>query len=513
MKNDNQYAVEMDSITMIFNKTLIANDKIDFRVKTGEIHALVGENGAGKSTLMSILFGLYEPTQGEIKINGKIEAITNPVKANQLGIGMVHQHFKLVGIYPVWMNIAMGDEITKGKLFLDKNKIKEKIRDIMIKYNLEVDLDAKVENITVGMQQRTEILKILYRNADILVFDEPTAVLTPQEISGLLKVMQKLQKDGKTIIFITHKMAEIQAVANSATVIRRGKKIETFDMSKTTIEKLAEAMVGRKLAEIKNKYIPCQDKIVLDVQSLTMKKISNHKVIGLENFDLKINAGEIVAIAGVEGNGQQELVGAISGLEKVSFGKILVNGNDITKASIKKRYQKYKINHIPEDRHKHGLVLDNDIIQNMVLQNIDDPEFSKFGLIKRNSIQSYAQKIVSKFDVRGAQNGFAISRQLSGGNQQKAIVGRELTREHDLIIIFQPTRGLDVGSIEFIHNEILLEKEKGKAVLLVSYELGEVMALADRIVILNGGKKIGEIPGKGAKREEIGLMMTGKGAN
>ncbi|AHI53491.1 ribose/galactose ABC transporter ATP-binding protein [Spiroplasma sabaudiense Ar-1343] len=512
MKNEVQYAVEMDSITMIFNKTLIANDKIDFRVKKGEIHALVGENGAGKSTLMSILFGLYEPTQGEIKINGKMESISSPVKANQLGIGMVHQHFKLVDIYPVWMNIALGDEITKAKLFLDKNKIKAKITEIMEKYHLEVDLDAKIEDITVGMQQRTEILKILYRSADILVFDEPTAVLTPIEIKGLLDVMRKLQKDGKTIIFITHKMSEIQAVANSATVIRRGKKIETFDMSKTTIEKLAEAMVGRKLVEVKNNYTPCQDKVVLKIENLTMKKLSNHKVIGLENFSLDIHAGEIVAIAGVEGNGQQELVGAISGLEKVSQGTLFLNNEDITKASIKKRYQKYKINHIPEDRHKHGLVLENDIIQNMVLQNIDDPEFSRFGIMKKNAIQSYAQKIIAKFDVRGSQNGFAISRQLSGGNQQKAIVGRELSRDHNLIIIFQPTRGLDVGSIEFIHNEILKEKEKGKAVLLVSYELSEVMALADRIVILNGGKKIGEVPGKGAKREEIGLMMTGKGA-
>lgn len=510
MVKKHEYAVEMENITMIFNQTLVANRDVNFNVKTGEIHALVGENGAGKSTLMSILFGLYEPTSGNIKINGKNEFITNPVKANRLGIGMVHQHFKMVDIFPLWKNIALGDEETIANTFINKNAIKTDITEIMHKYNLEVDLDQTAANASVGSQQRAEILKILYRKADILVFDEPTAVLTPQEIDGLLEVMLELKKAGKTIIFITHKMAEIEKVADTATVIRLGKYIGTYDMKNTTTAQLAEAMVGRKLVEVKNKYHPHKDEVVLQMENVTMKKSSNHKVIGLKDFNLKIHAGEIVAIAGVEGNGQQEIAAAITGLDKVNNGKIIVNNKDITKSSIIDRYRKYKISHIPEDRHRHGLVLDENVINNMTIQDVSNSEFSRFGFLKFSSIQAHAQSIIHKFDVRGADNGFAIARQLSGGNQQKAIVGREMSRPHDLIVIYQPTRGLDIGSIEFIHEEILKNKERGAAILLISYELSEVMGLADKIIVVNSGEKVGEMPAKGAVREQIGAMMLGK---
>lgn len=508
-KVNSEYAVEMENVTMIFNGTIVANENINLKVKKGEIHALVGENGAGKSTLMSVLFGLYEPTRGSIKINGKTEYITSPIKANQLGLGMVHQHFKLVDIFSLWENIAMGDEKLKFKEFIDKKAIVDKITEIMNKYKLEVELSDTVSNSTVGVQQRTEILKILYRDAEILIFDEPTAVLTPQEIDGLLDVMKVLQADGKTIIFITHKMAEIEKVADSATVIRRGKMIGTYDMKKTTVDELSEAMVGRKLVEVKNTYLPPRDNVVLKMENVSMNRATNKKIQGLKDFSLEIKAGEIVAIAGVEGNGQQEIANAITGLEKVDQGKVYLNGVDITNASIADRYRKYKISHIPEDRHKHGLVLDMNVIENTVIQDISTKKFSKFGIVNRNAIQTYGQTIIYKYDVRGANNGFAIARQLSGGNQQKIIVGRELTREHNLIVIFQPTRGLDVGSIEYIHSEILKAKEMGSAILLISYELNEVMALADRIVVVNSGDVINTIPGKGAAREAIGKMMLG----
>ncbi|AGR41792.1 ABC transporter ATP-binding protein [Spiroplasma diminutum] len=507
----NQYAVEMENISMIFNKTIVANKDINFKVKKNEIHALVGENGAGKSTLMSILFGIYEPTTGSIKINGKVESISNPIKASKLGIGMVHQHFKLVDIFPLWKNIALGAEDVFAKTIVNSKKIKRDIKVIIDKYKFDVNLDQVAGSATVGAQQRTEILKILYRDADILVFDEPTAVLTPQEIDGLLEVMKELQAAGKTIIFITHKMAEIWKVANSATVIRKGKVIDTFDISKTTPEQLAEAMVGRKLVEIKNNYKNSKNEIVLKMDNVTVKKEHNHKILGLKNFNLEIKAGEIVAIAGVEGNGQQEIVNSITGLSKIESGEIFIDDMKISKESILNRYKKYKIRHIPEDRHKHGLVLDLNLLENSVLQDISDSKFSKFGIINFAAIQTYAQKILLKYDVRNAQSGFAIARQLSGGNQQKVIVGREMSAESKLIVIFQPTRGLDVGSIEFIHEQILKAKDEGKAILLVSYELTEVMALADRILVINSGELVGEFSGKGVKKEDIGRMMLGKG--
>ncbi|MDQ0567503.1 ABC transporter ATP-binding protein [Mycoplasma yeatsii] len=511
LNNENLYAIEMENITKTFlNGAIVANDDVTIRVKKGEIHAIVGENGAGKSTLMSILFGLYQPTEGKIKVNGKEEIISNPIKANKLGIGMVHQHFKLVEVNTVFENIILGVEETKNKIFLNKTKMRAELIEIMDKYDLHVDLDAKIQNISVGMQQRVEILKILYRKADILVFDEPTAVLTPQQIDGLLRVMQNLQKSGKTIIFISHKMDEIKKVANTATVIRLGRKIIDLDVSKVSGNEIAEAMVGRKLIEVKNEYTePLSDQPILDVINLTVKKNSNPKVFGLETFNIKVKPGEIVAVAGVEGNGQKELVEAITGLTKPVSGGIVFKGVNIVDYSIKKRYD-MGLAHIPEDRHKHGLLLDFTVQENVVSQELDKEPFSKFGFINRNTISRYAQSVINDFDVRGSRNGTANARGLSGGNQQKVIVGREIRKKHDLLVVVQPTRGLDVGAIEYIHSEILKEKESGKGVLLVSYELNEVMALADRIVVINKGRFIGEVPGKGAKKEEIGLLMTGQ---
>lgn len=505
-----KYIIEMEDIWMIFNKTIIANKKVNFKVKEGEIHALVGENGAGKSTLMSILFGIYQQTKGIIRVKGKEEIISNPIKANRLGIGMVHQHFKMVEIFSLWENIALGAEFTKLNEIIDTKKIKTKIAKIMNRYNLRIDLDKKTSNASVGSKQKAEILKILYRDVDILVFDEPTAVLTPQEIDGLLEIMLELQKNGKTIIFITHKMAEIKKVANRATVIRRGEVIGTYDMKKTSIDQLTEAMVGRKVVATKNNYESKTDNLILQIKNLTMKQSSNNKVIGLNDFNLDVYGGEIVAIAGVEGNGQQEIAEAISGMEKITSGSIIMNGADITNENISSRYSVHKIGYVPEDRHKHGVVLDFNVSQNTVLQDIDDPKFSSKKFINFSAIQSYAQNIIQKFDIRNAEAGFAITRQLSGGNQQKVILGRELSRETNFLLIFQPTRGLDVGSIEFIHSQILKAKKEGRAILLISYELSEVLALADRIVVVNAGQKIGEISGKNAKKETIGKMMLGE---
>lgn len=502
----NDYVVEMKKISMIFGN-IVANKDIDLNVRKGEIHAIVGENGAGKSTLMSILFGLYEPTNGEIKINGKIEVINNPIKANKLGVGMVHQHFKMVDIFPIWQNIALGDEKDVANLFINKKQIKDKITKIMEKYHLDVNLDKITSKATVGEQQRAEILKILYRDVDILVLDEPTAVLTPQEIDGLMKVMKELQKDGKTIIFISHKMAEIKEVANTVTVLRLGEVVGNFDMKTTSIEQLAEAMVGRKIVEVKNNYTKASEDVVLELKNIKYSKKHDRK--SLENLNLEIRAGEIVAIAGVEGNGQQEIVDIVAGLIKPDSGQVIINGKNVTKKDVASRYLKYRVSHIPEDRQKYGLVLDSNLIENMVLQDISSSEFSSFGFINKAKVQTYAQDVIANYDVRGAESGFAIARQLSGGNQQKVVVGRELTRPHDLIIIFQPTRGLDIGSIEFIHEQILNDKKNGAAVLLVSYELSEVMSLADRIVVISSGVITGSVLGKDAKREQLGQMMMG----
>lgn len=508
MTTDIKYAIQMKNITKIFNGNIIANKNLNLFVRQGDIHALVGENGAGKSTLMNILFGLFQPTSGQIKINGKTAIITNPLKATKLKIGMVHQHFKLVEINKVWENIALGSEEVIGKFFLNTKKIKAKITAIMEKYGLYVDLDAKIENISVGMQQRVEILKLLYRDAEILVFDEPTAVLTPQQIESLLEIMQNLQKAGKTIILITHKMDEIKKVANHATVIRMGENIADFDIKDLKENELAEAMVGRKLVAVKNNYLPFdQNNVVLNVSNLTVKKASNKNLNAVENFNLKVHAGEITAIAGVEGNGQKELIEAITGLTKAVTGSVIYKDCDILNSSIHQRYE-LGMSHIPEDRHKYGMILDFSVANNIVMEQIGDRPFSRFGFINKMKVEKYSQDIIEDFDIRGARGGATLARGLSGGNQQKAVIGRELRKNHDLLIVVQPTRGLDIGAIEYIHAQLLKEKEKGTAVLLVSYELDEVMALADMIAVINEGKLIDTIPGQGASKETIGRLMA-----
>lgn len=508
-KTMSEYAVEMLDITKTFNNGMIvANDHLTLRVKKNDIHALVGENGAGKSTLMSILFGMYQPDSGEIKINGEPVIITDPIKANQYKIGMVHQHFKLVQVMKVWENIALGVEETSLKIFTNQAKIKHQITNIMDQYGLHVDLNAKIEDISVGMQQRVEILKILYRNADILVFDEPTAVLTPQEIDNLLMIMKNLQAKGKTIIFITHKLEEIKKVATKATVIRLGKNVREFDVKEIKGNVLGEAMVGRKLVKVKNKDHTHGKKKVFEVINLTVKKESDHRLNAVENLSLTIHEGEILAVAGVEGNGQKELIEAVTGLLKPSSGGIVFKGVNINNTSIKKRYE-MGMSHIPEDRHKYGMIMDFNVLDNIVLQSIDKKPFTTLKMINQNEVEKYGEQIIHQYDVRGSRNGKALSRSLSGGNQQKFVVGREINRVHDLLVVVQPTRGLDIGAIEYIHSQILAEKAQNKAVLLVSYELSEVMSLADNIAVINDGRIIKTLSANKVKRAEIGALMGG----
>lgn len=514
MDKDN-YAIEMLNITRTFNNgAIVANDNLTLRVREGEIHALVGENGAGKTTLMGILFGFYPPTSGQIRVNGRPVIITGPVKAAQLKIGMVHQHFKLVAKNRVWENIILGSEEILGGVFLNTIKIKHDLTKIMEQYELYVDLEAKIDDLPVGFQQRVEILKILYRQADILVFDEPTAVLTPKEIKSFLKIVKNLKKGGKTIIFISHKMEEIKAIADRATVIKLGKNVGEFVIADLKGDELVEAMVGRKLEAVKNAYTKrrAKDKTILNIRNLTVPKISQPKLNGLENFNLKINAGEIVAIAGIEGNGQQELVEAITGLTRPIAGTITYKGQNMLETSIKDRYR-LGMSHVPEDRHKHGLFLDLPISENMALQNIDEAPYSQRGILRKSQINLFSNEIIKDFDIRGTRAGHSLARGLSGGNQQKAIVGRELRRPHDLLIISQPTRGLDIGAIEYIHGQLLKERDRGVAILLISSELNEVMALADRIAVLSEGHLTGILNANGAKKEEIGALMTRSAKN
>ncbi|GHH96584.1 ABC transporter ATP-binding protein [Neobacillus kokaensis] len=498
------YVVEMLNIRKEF-PGIVANDNITLTLKKGEIHALLGENGAGKSTLMGVLFGMYQPEQGVIKVRGNEVRITNPNIANQLGIGMVHQHFKLVENFTVTENIILGSEPIKG-MVLDIDKAAKKIRELSQHYGLNVDPHAKIEDISVGMQQRVEIIKMLYREAEVLIFDEPTAVLTPSEIDELMSIMRNLIKEGKSIIIITHKLKEIKAVADRCTVIRRGKGIGTVNVAEASEESLAEMMVGRHVNFKVDKKESAPGDVVLKIDSISVK--NNRKVLGLKNFSLEVNKGEIVGIAGVEGNGQSELVEAITGLRKVESGTIYLNNEEITNIPIRKRIEK-GISHIPEDRHKRGLVLDYTMESNMVLEVYNKPPFAKFGLLNTSAIRGYAKKIMENFDVRSGEGAASIARTLSGGNQQKAIIGREIELDPDLLIAVQPTRGLDVGSIEYIHKRLIEHRDKGKAVLLVSLELDEVLQLSDRIAIVNNGELIGIVKSSETNENEVGLMMAG----
>ena len=503
MQND--YVIEMLNIRKEF-PGIVANDDITLQLRRGEIHALLGENGAGKSTLMSVLFGLYQPEKGVIKKNGEVVQINNPNDATALNIGMVHQHFKLVDVFTVLDNIILGAEDTKMG-FLQKKEARKKVQSISEKYKLQVDLDAKVENISVGMQQRTEILKMLYRDNEILIFDEPTAVLTPQEIDELMEIMRGFAKEGKSILFITHKLNEIMAVADRVTVLRKGKYVGTVETKDVTKQELSNMMVGRPVQLQVQKEDAKPAETILKIEGLTVpSKISKKDAVKNVSFDVR--AGEIVCIAGIDGNGQSELVYGLTGLEKASKGTITLCGQDISKCSIHKR-SAAGMSHIPEDRHKHGLVLDDTLENNIVLQRFNEPQFQKMGFIKKAAVREYAEKIIGQYDVRSGQGAVTTARSMSGGNQQKAIIGREIDRENPLLIAVQPTRGLDVGAIEYIHGQLVAQRDAGKAVLLVSLELDEVMNLSDRILVMYEGEIVGELDPKTTTIQELGLYMAG----
>ena len=502
---NNDYIIEMLNITKEF-PGIKANDNVTLQLRKGEIHALLGENGAGKSTLMSILFGLYQPTSGVIRKNGQEVKINNPNDANDLNIGMVHQHFKLVECFSVLDNIILGVEPTKGP-FLSKKGAREKVIALSDKYGLKVNPDAIISDITVGMQQRTEILKMLYRDNEILIFDEPTAVLTPQEIEELMKIMKNLAREGKSILFITHKLNEIMAVADRCTILRKGKYIGTVEIKDTSKEELSRMMVGRNVNFKVDKKPAEPGETVLKVEGMTVAS-KMHKNNAVKKVSFNVRRGEIVCIAGIDGNGQTELVYALTGLEKMTEGKVLFGGKDITNAGIRER-SKSGMSHIPEDRHKHGLVLDYTLEQNMVLQRYWDMEFQNHGFIKNGAVRGYAERLIEQYDVRSGQGPVTIARSMSGGNQQKAIIAREIDKNPDLLVAVQPTRGLDVGAIEYIHSQLVAQRDKGKAVLLVSLELDEVMNVSDRILVMYEGEIVGQLDPKTTTVEELGLYMAG----
>ncbi len=502
---ESEYIIEMLNIRKEF-PGIVANDDITLQLRRGEIHALLGENGAGKSTLMSVLFGLYQPEKGVIKKNGEVVKINNPNDATALKIGMVHQHFKLVEVFTVLDNIILGAEDTKLG-FLQKKAARAKVEALSQKYGLNVDLDAKVEDISVGMQQRTEILKMLYRDNEILIFDEPTAVLTPQEIDELMEIMRGFAKEGKSILFITHKLNEIMAVSDRVTVLRKGRYVGTVNTKDTNKQELSNMMVGRPVQLQVQKGEAHPGETILDVQGLVVPS-KVHKNNAVKGVSFQAHAGEILCIAGIDGNGQSELVYGITGLEKASAGKVTLCGVDISKATIRRRSDA-GMSHIPEDRHKHGLVLDDTLENNLVLQTFRQDRFQTMGFIKRDAVRSYAEKIIDQYDVRSGQGPVTIARSMSGGNQQKAIIGREIDRENPLIIAVQPTRGLDVGAIEYIHAQLVAQRDAGKAVLLVSLELDEVMNLSDRILVMYEGEIVGELDPKKTTVAELGLYMAG----
>jgi general nucleoside transport system ATP-binding protein len=501
--NSVQTVVEMRGITKRF-PGIVANDNINLVVKKGEIHALLGENGAGKSTLMNILFGLYQPDEGEILINGKPVHITSPNVANELGIGMVHQHFMLVETFTVTENIVLGNEPKNG-LQIDIRRAVKEVEELSRKYGLKVDPTAKIADISVGMQQRVEILKTLYRGADILIFDEPTAVLTPQEIQELIEIMHNLVKEGKTIILITHKLKEIMAVCDAVTIIRRGKVIDSVAVKDTNPDELAAKMVGREVTFKVDKQPPQPKEVILSVESVTA--MGNRGVNALNGISFEVRAGEILGIAGVDGNGQSELIEVLTGLRKASGGRILLKGQDITNR-LPREISEAGLSHIPEDRHKRGLVLDFTMSENMVLETYFHPRFNKNGFLDYAAIDKHASKLIEEFDVR-TPSIHTKARALSGGNQQKAIIAREVDKDPDLLIAAQPTRGLDVGAIEFIHKRLVEQRDKGKAVLLISLELDEVINVSDRIAVIYEGQIVGIVDAKSTTEQELGLMMSG----
>lgn len=499
------YCIEMINITKEF-PGIIANDNITLQVKKGEIHALLGENGAGKSTLMSVLFGLYQPEKGIIKKDGQEVKIKNPNDANDLGIGMVHQHFKLVEDFTVLENIVLGMETTKHGV-LKMEDARKKVMELSERYNLSIDPDSKIEDITVGMQQRVEILKMLYRDNEVLIFDEPTAVLTAAEIDELLNIMKNLIGEGKSIIFITHKLNEIKRAADRCTVLRKGKYMGTVEVAETSKEELSRMMVGRDVSFEVDKSPSNPGNVILEVKNLSVKSKTSQKSL-LNNVSFKVRAGEILSIAGIEGNGQSELVYAITGLMKSNGGEIILNGKNIENESIRNRTLT-GMGHIPEDRHKHGLVLDYTLAENMILQTYFKEPFQKNGFLQNNEIEKYSDRLIKQFDVRSGQGSDTVARSMSGGNQQKAIIAREIDRDPMLLVAVQPTRGLDVGAIEYIHKQLVNERDEGRAVLMVSLELDEVMNVSDRILVIYEGELVGEFKPEEITVEELGLYMSG----
>lgn len=499
------YVIEMLHITKEF-PGIIANDDVTLQLQRGEIHALLGENGAGKSTLMSVLFGMYQPEKGIIQKDGVEVKIKNPNDANALGIGMVHQHFKLVHNFTVLQNIILGVETTKNG-FLKMDEARKKVLDLSNRYSLMVDPEALISDITVGMQQRVEILKMLYRNNEILIFDEPTAVLTPQEIEELMKIMKELSSEGKSILFITHKLNEIKEVADRCTVLRKGKYISTIDVKETSKEAMSEMMVGRKVDLNIKKADIAMGKPVLQVKNLVVgRKHSTKKAVNHVSFS--VHEGEIVCVAGIDGNGQSELVYALTGLSSIDSGQIFLNGEDVTRSSVRHR-NKAGMSHIPEDRHKDGLVLDYNLQDNLMLKKYYTSEFQKNGFLRFHEAEVYADKLIERFDIRSGKGRETTTRSMSGGNQQKAIVAREIDLDPEILIAVQPTRGLDVGAIEYIHKQLVAQRDEGKAVLLISLELDEVMNVSDRILVLYEGEIVADLNPNEVTVQELGLYMVG----
>ncbi|HEU9688835.1 TPA: ABC transporter ATP-binding protein [Streptococcus pneumoniae] len=495
--------IEMRDITKVFGG-FVANDKINLHLRKGEIHALLGENGAGKSTLVNMLAGLLEPTSGEIAVNGQVVNLDSPSKAASLGIGMVHQHFMLVEAFTVAENIILGSELTKNGV-LDIAGASKEIKALSERYGLAVDPSAKVADISVGAQQRVEILKTLYRGADILIFDEPTAVLTPSEIDELMAIMKNLVKEGKSIILITHKLDEIRAVSDRVTVIRRGKSIETVEIAGATNADLAEMMVGRSVSFKTEKQASKPKEVVLSIKDLVVNE--NRGVPAVKNLSLDVRAGEIVGIAGIDGNGQSELIQAITGLRKVESGSIELKGDSIVGLH-PRQITELSVGHVPEDRHRDGLILEMMISENIALQTYYKEPHSKNGILNYSNITSYAKKLMEEFDVRAASE-LVPAAALSGGNQQKAIIAREIDRDPDLLIVSQPTRGLDVGAIEYIHKRLIEERDNGKAVLVVSFELDEILNVSDRIAVIHDGKIQGIVSPETTNKQELGVLMAG----
>ncbi|MBM7687544.1 heme ABC transporter ATP-binding protein [Enterococcus ureilyticus] len=497
------YVIEMRNITKQFG-TFKANDNINLTVRPGEIHALLGENGAGKSTLMNILSGLLEPTSGEIFMNGSKVSINGPTTANHLGIGMVHQHFMLVDAFTVTENIVLGSEPTKVGI-LDRKKATAEIKRVSEQYGLSVDPGAYIRDISVGAQQRVEILKTLYRGADVLIFDEPTAVLTPQEIDELIDIMRGLVQEGKSIILITHKLDEIKKVADRCTVIRRGQSIDTVNVRDVSSQQLADMMVGRSVSFKTEKKIAEPKEVVLSIKDLVVKESRGLEAV--KGLSLDVRAGEVVGIAGIDGNGQTELIQALTGLRKADSGSVELRGEVITNKH-PRAITEAGVGHVPEDRHKYGLILDMSLAENIALQTYYKKPLSNTGVLNYKQINSYARRLIEEYDVRTV-NELVPAKALSGGNQQKAIIAREIDRDPDLLIVSQPTRGLDVGAIEYIHKRLIEQRDKEKAVLVVSFELDEILNVSDRIAVIHAGKIVGIVDPKETTENELGLLMAG----